>query len=81
MSLTGANAAGSMYPLSKWIFVGAKLSDENGNVTKQREQKIKGVLAHELCHYVMQLVYENQENPYYKHMIRDRDFLKKSLKK
>jgi len=42
------------------MFVGAKLSD------KEREQQIKGVLAHELCHYVMRLVYENQEKPYYK---------------
>jgi len=62
--LTGQNAAGSTYSISKWIFVGAKLSD------KKREQQIKGVLAHELCHYVMRLVYENQENPYYKHMIK-----------
>jgi len=72
MSLTGSNAAGSMYPSSKWIFVGAKLSDKNGNVTKQRDQKIKGVLAHELCHYVMRLVYDNQEKPYYK----DREYMK-----
>jgi len=42
------------------MFVGAKLSDE------KREQRIKGVLAHELCHYIMRLVYENQEEPYYK---------------
>lgn len=27
---------------------------------------IKGVIAHEICHYVMRLVYQNNENPYYK---------------
>ncbi|XP_070497113.1 uncharacterized protein [Chironomus tepperi] len=62
-SLEGPNSFGSTYPISKWIFMGAKLSD------KARDQEIKGVLAHELCHYVMRLVYENDENPYYKHMI------------
>jgi len=55
-----------MYPSSRWIFIGAKLSDKDNKVTKQREQQIKGVLAHELCHYVMRLVYDNQVNPYYK---------------
>jgi len=59
-SLSGPNSLGSMYPISKWMFVGAKLSYE------KREQQIKGVLAHELCHYVMRLVYENKEEPYYK---------------
>ncbi|KAL7012239.1 hypothetical protein ACKWTF_014709 [Chironomus riparius] len=63
VSLSGPNVEGSMYPLSKWIFVGAKLIDDSG---AKRKQKIKGVLAHELCHYVMRLVYENQEMPYYK---------------
>lgn len=64
VSLTGENASGSTYSQSKWIFIGAKLSDE------ANEQQIKGVLAHELCHYILGLVYENQENPYYKHMIK-----------
>jgi hypothetical protein len=63
-SLSGPHSLGSTYPTSKWIFIGAKLKDH------QREQRIKGVLAHELCHYVMRLIYENQENPYYKHMIK-----------
>jgi len=52
------------------MFVGAKLSD------KKREQQIKGVLAHELCHYVMRLVYENQEKPYFK----DRNDMKEMFK-
>ncbi|CAG9811255.1 unnamed protein product [Chironomus riparius] len=42
-----------------YIFIGAKLSD------KQHEQKIKGVLAHELCHFVMEQVYYSQVMPYY----------------
>ncbi|XP_070505924.1 uncharacterized protein [Chironomus tepperi] len=64
-SLSGPSSLGSMYPVSKWIFIGAKLSDKDKNSAKQREQQIKGVLAHELCHYVMKLVYENNENPYF----------------
>ena len=48
-----------MYPGRRWIFVGAK-SSENNN----REHQIKGVLAHELCHYVMKIIYENNEEPY-----------------
>jgi len=64
-SLAGPYSLGSTYPISKWIFIGAKLTD-----SQKRDQRIKGVLAHELCHYVMRLVYENQENPYYKHMLK-----------
>ncbi|KAL7012091.1 hypothetical protein ACKWTF_014623 [Chironomus riparius] len=41
--------------------MGAKMSDD-----EEKDQEIKGVLAHELCHYVMRLVYENHENPYFK---------------
>ncbi|XP_070499018.1 uncharacterized protein [Chironomus tepperi] len=67
MSLSSANALGSSYSGRKWIFIGSKLSD------RQRELQVKGVLAHELCHYVMYLVYENHENPYYKHMLSDMD--------
>ena len=59
--MEGSNASGSTYPVSKWIFIGAK------SVNNERDQKIKGVLVHELCHLVMRLVYENDENPYYKH--------------
>ncbi|CAG9810724.1 unnamed protein product [Chironomus riparius] len=61
-SMEGQNASGSVFTIEKWIFIGAKLIDDSG---AQREQKIKGVLAHELCHYVMKLVYDNQEMPYY----------------
>jgi len=58
---------GSVHLRSKWIFIGAKLSD------KKRDQEIKGVLAHELCHYVMQLVYQNKFLPYYKFNLDIRD--------
>lgn len=50
---------GATYPLSRLIFIGAKLSDDI------REQNIKGIIAHELCHYAMRLIYENKESPYY----------------
>jgi len=43
----------------KWIFIGAKGTDQS------RIQEIKGVLIHEICHYVMKLVYENNDNPFY----------------
>ncbi|XP_070504130.1 uncharacterized protein [Chironomus tepperi] len=66
-SLSESVALGSTYPVSKWIFIGAKLSDKGKNSVNEREQQIKGVLAHELCHYVMKLVYQNNENPYYEH--------------
>jgi len=42
-----------------------------------REQKIKGVLAHELCHYVMDMVYENQHLPYFKGDKRTEGIFKK----
>ncbi|KAL7042791.1 hypothetical protein ACKWTF_001281 [Chironomus riparius] len=71
VSLAQPNASGSTYIVSKWIFIGAKLSDFN------RDQAIKGVIAHELCHYVMSLVFENHENPYHKYsMDRKEDFEK-----
>ncbi|KAL7013624.1 hypothetical protein ACKWTF_015493 [Chironomus riparius] len=56
-----AATLGTTYPVRKFIFIGAKLSGE-----KTREQQIKGVLAHEICHYVMRLVYQNKESPFYK---------------
>ncbi|KAL7014610.1 hypothetical protein ACKWTF_016027 [Chironomus riparius] len=66
VSLEGNNALGSTFPFFKWIFIGAKLLEKECGTIKQRDRTIKGVLAHELCHYVMRLVYENQENPYHK---------------
>ncbi|KAL7011073.1 hypothetical protein ACKWTF_014075 [Chironomus riparius] len=62
-SLSGPGSLGTTYPQQKLIFIGAK------STNNERDQKIKGVIAHELCHYVMKLVYENNENPYYKHCI------------
>ena len=47
---------------------------------KKREQRIKGVLAHELCHYVTRLVFENQENPYYKHVLKETEMFEKIVK-
>jgi len=64
--------------VSSRIFIGAKLGDS------KRDQEIKGVLVHELCHYVMCLVYDNKFLPYYKHAtdIRDKfDVIVKSIDK
>lgn len=33
---------------------------------QNREQEIKGVIAHEFCHYAMRLGYGNNEHPYFK---------------
>ncbi|KAL7015365.1 hypothetical protein ACKWTF_016414 [Chironomus riparius] len=60
VDLKGKGAVGTTYAAAKYIFIAAKLKD------KDREQNIKGVLIHEICHYVMRLVYENNEEPYYK---------------
>lgn len=51
---------GTTYTDIKLIFVAAKIKDE------KREQIIKGVLIHEIGHYGMRLIYNNDENPYYK---------------
>ncbi|XP_070499608.1 protein PFC0760c-like [Chironomus tepperi] len=65
MSLKQRDALGATFMTNKWIFIGAKLFDDISG--ESREQNIKGVLAHELCHYVLRLVFENNENPYFEH--------------
>lgn len=45
------------------IFKSSKLK------TREHNQEIKGFLAHEFCHLVMNLVYENGGKPYFKHRI------------
>jgi len=67
IDLETSNSWGLTRRISKWIFIGAKLSD------KKREQQIKGVLAHELCHYIMCLVYNNKFLPYYEDAMDFRD--------
>lgn len=53
------NAMGTNYPIEGFIYIGAKnLQDED------RRHEVLGVLAHEMCHYAMQLVYGNRCNPY-----------------
>jgi len=59
-SLPHLKPEGAADTTSKWIFIGAKFTD------KASEQKIKGVLGHELCHYVMGMAYDNHGFPYYK---------------
>lgn len=49
---------------SKMIFESSNLKTR-----EQNQEEIKGVLAHEICHFVMHLVYENGGKPYFKHRI------------
>jgi len=58
--LNAPSLLGITYPSDKWIFIGAKSCAANN-----REQKIKGIIIRELCHYVLCLVYENNGRPYY----------------
>jgi len=58
--MEGTQSLGTTYTNFKWILIGAKTSDGHN-----QEQIIKGVIAHEMCHYVMKLIYQNNENPYY----------------
>ena len=60
MCLENLTSSGTTYLFEKLIFVGARCSN------KKEEQQVKGVLAHELCHYAMKLVFYNNEKPYYK---------------
>jgi len=59
MDIEDVGAYGSTYTGYKWIFIAAQ-SSYNVN----QEQKIKGAIAHELCHYILRLIYENQEKPF-----------------
>ncbi|XP_070489879.1 uncharacterized protein [Chironomus tepperi] len=61
MDLRGRDSFGTTYPVSKWIFIGAKSSK-----LFNRKQEIKGVISHEICHYVMRLVYQNNDSPFIK---------------
>ena len=54
-------AFGSTYPHKKWIFIGAKLTN-----VKNREQEIRGTIAHEFCHYILYLIFDNNLRPYAK---------------
>jgi len=56
------------------IVIGAKL---DGN----REQQVKGTLAHELCHYVMEMVYINKLLPYFKNRADIREEFEKIVQK
>jgi len=67
VALLSSSTLGVAFSTRRWIFIGAKLSDH------EREQEIKGVLAHELCHYVMFIVYSNSFFPYYKYAIESKN--------
>ncbi|CAG9809519.1 unnamed protein product [Chironomus riparius] len=47
----------------KYIIIPAKSS------TNSHDQQIKGILARELCHHVINMIYENMGNPYYTHTL------------
>lgn len=53
--------------LNKHIFIGAKSNSNN-------EQKIKGIIATEICHYAMQLVYQNNMMPFYQYDEENQDY-------
>lgn len=61
---TCKNTKGTSYFKSGYIYVGAK-----GLLSEELKHEVLSTLAHELTHYAMQLVYENDCRPY-----RDRDF-------
>ncbi|XP_070491153.1 uncharacterized protein [Chironomus tepperi] len=52
----------STHPL-KFIIIPAKSS------TNSHDQVIKGILSRELCHHVINIIYENMGYPYYKHTV------------
>jgi len=58
--LDAQGSLGTTYTAYKWIFIGAGSSD-----IPNRDQEIKGVITHEICHYVLKMIFENRENPYY----------------
>jgi len=60
VSLT-SETTGVTSPSDKWIIIGAMQTGE-----KTCEQEIKGTIAHEIGHYVINLVYQNDGKPYYK---------------
>ncbi|XP_070497755.1 MATH and LRR domain-containing protein PFE0570w-like [Chironomus tepperi] len=70
MDLRGRYSPGNTYSVSKWIFIGAKSSK-----VLNRDQKIKGVISHEICHFVMGLVYQNNDSPFFEYdSVRTKEF-------
>jgi len=51
---------GVTFPFQKWIMIGAMQTSE-----ETCENKTKGTITHEICHYVIDLVYQNHAKPYY----------------
>lgn len=55
-----------LFYVSGKIYIGAKnMTDPN------KRYRVYGVIAHELCHFAMFLVYKNQAKPYHKKNIND----------
>ncbi|XP_070504898.1 uncharacterized protein [Chironomus tepperi] len=68
--LGSKSSLGVTYPKLKWIFIGAKSSK-----VLNRDQKIKGVISHEICHFVMGLVYQNNDSPFFEYdSVRSKEF-------
>lgn len=60
------NVRGTTYPSEHLIYIGAKnISEDSG---------VLGTLAHELCHYAMELLYHNNCKPYRESEKNRRDF-------
>ena len=55
------NTKGICYYLKGEIFIGAKGLFEN---SPEKVCTVMGVMAHEFCHFVVQLLYDNQSKPY-----------------
>lgn len=58
------NVLGTTYPVSAYIYIGALGLEGSTSPEDEHRRQVLGVLAHELTHFVMQLVYENEAKPY-----------------
>lgn len=57
---------GTTYPQSGYIYIGAKGLRTRDKHKNEDRCKVLGVMIHELCHFAVQLVYNNNAKPYHK---------------
>jgi hypothetical protein len=61
---------GTTYPSNCCITIGAK-----GLLDRETRRKVNGTLAHELCHFVMRMIFNNSCKPYAKDdLVREQEF-------
>ncbi|XP_064464615.1 uncharacterized protein LOC135375910 [Ornithodoros turicata] len=61
----GSKCLGLTFPEKESIFVGAKgLHGGPTQATNDRINEVAGIMAHELCHLALSLVYKNRARPY-----------------